>query len=92
MFNVKLHQLRIYYKSILDGVNVQLSEQPTKEMLYIKKKLTDIYVTHTGKSYDELDKSMDRDNFMSAEEAKSFGIVDHVVEFRKKTSDKKTIV
>lgn len=60
-----------------------------KEMLYIKKKLTDIYVTHTNQSYEDLDKSMDRDNFMSAERAKEFGLVDHVVEFRKKIAGKK---
>ena len=48
------------------GISGQASdiEIHAKEMLYIKKKLTDIYVDHTGKTYEELDKSMDRDNFM----------------------------
>lgn len=57
-----------------------------KEMLYLKKKLTEIYKTHTKKDFDFLTQSMERDNFMSAEEAKEFGIVDNVVEFRKKIS------
>lgn len=70
------------------GISGQASdiEIHAKEMLYLKKKLTEIYVRHTKKDYDFLEKSMDRDNFMSAEQAKEFGIVDHVVEFRKKVS------
>lgn len=55
-----------------------------KEMLYLKKKLTEIYKTHTKKDFDFLTESMERDKFMNAEEAKDFGIVDNVVEFRKK--------
>lgn len=72
------------------GISGQASdiEIHAKEMIYIKKKLTNIYVNHTGQDYETLDKSMDRDNFMSAAEAKSFGIVDHVVEFRKKIEKK----
>lgn len=67
------------------GISGQASdiEIHAKEMLYIKKKLTEIYVVHTGKTYEELEKSMDRDNFMSADDAKAFGLVDHVVEARK---------
>lgn len=57
-----------------------------KEMLYLKKKLTEIYETHTKKEFDFLTANMERDKFMSAEEAKEFGIVDEVVEFRKKVS------
>ncbi len=54
-----------------------------REMINTKKKLTDIYVQHTGKSFEELDRVLDRDFFMDSEEAKQFGIVDHVVSFRK---------
>lgn len=57
-----------------------------KEMLYLKKKLTEIYEIHTKKDFDFLTSNMERDKFMSAEEAKEFGIVDEVVEFRKKVS------
>ena len=56
------------------------------EMLYLKKKLTEIYQRHTKKEFDFLTQSMERDKYMSAEEAKEFGIVDNVVEFRKKMS------
>lgn len=58
-------------------------EITTKEMIRTKEKLTKIYETHTGKDYDYLVKSMERDNYMTAQEAKEFGLVDHVVEFRK---------
>ena len=52
-------------------------------MIHMKKKLTDIYVKHTGKNFKELEKAMDRDNFMSAEQSKDFGLVDVIVENRK---------
>lgn len=55
----------------------------TNELVKTKKKLTDIYVKHTGQQYDFLHKAMERDNYMSAEEAKKFGLIDHVVELRK---------
>ena len=67
------------------GISGQASDIAihAEEMLYTKKKLIEIYSQHTGKDYDDLEKAMDRDNFMSAEGAKEWGIVDHVVEFRK---------
>lgn len=55
-----------------------------KEMLYLKEKLTNIYVQHTGLSYDKLRDSMERDKYLSPQDAKEFGIVDEIVEFRKK--------
>jgi len=54
-----------------------------RELIKTKEMLTNIYVEHTGQSFDVLDKSMDRDNYMSANAAKEFGLVDHVVESRK---------
>ena len=54
-----------------------------RELIKTKEELTNIYVQHTGQSYEVLDKAMDRDNFMNAQTAKEFGLVDHVVEFRK---------
>lgn len=68
------------------GISGQASdiEIHAKEMIKTKNKLTDIYVKHTGRDFDELTTAMDRDNFMTAEEAKDFGLVDHVVASRKK--------
>ena len=49
------------------------------EILRMKKELEGILVKHTGKSMEQIETDTDRDYFMSAEEAKTYGIVDHVV-------------
>ena len=54
-----------------------------KEILSLKERLNKIYSKHTGKTVDEIAKALERDNFMTAEEAKKFGLVDSVVEKRK---------
>jgi ATP-dependent Clp protease protease subunit len=50
-----------------------------EDIMRVKQRLNEIYVRHTGKDYDTIEKTLDRDHFMSAEEAKDFGIVDHVI-------------
>lgn len=50
-----------------------------KEILKLRDRLYDVYVDHTGQKKAAIEKALERDNFMSAEEAKKFGIVDHVV-------------
>ncbi|MDA0782179.1 MAG: ATP-dependent Clp endopeptidase proteolytic subunit ClpP [Proteobacteria bacterium] len=50
-----------------------------KEILEIKKRLNQLYVKHTGKSLTVIEKAMERDNFMTAESAKEFGLVDKVI-------------
>ena len=52
------------------------------EVLSLKKRLNEIYSKHTGKSVEEIKKALERDNFMTAETAKSFGLIDEVVEKR----------
>jgi len=52
------------------------------EVLSLKKRLNEIYSKHTGKSVDEIKLALERDNFMTAETAKSFGLIDQVVEKR----------
>ena len=54
-----------------------------KEILSLKERLNKIYSKHTGKSVDEISKALERDNFMTAEDAKKFGLIDSVVEKRK---------
>ena len=54
-----------------------------KEILSLKDKLNKIYSKHTGKAVDEISKALERDYFMTAEEAKKFGLIDSVVEKRK---------
>ena len=52
------------------------------EVLALKKRLNEIYSKHTGKSVDDIKKALERDNFMSPDVAKNFGLVDEVVEKR----------
>ncbi|MDA7831732.1 ATP-dependent Clp endopeptidase proteolytic subunit ClpP [Candidatus Pelagibacter sp.] len=52
------------------------------EVLALKKRLNEIYSKHTGKSVDEVKKALERDNFMTPDTAKEFGLIDDVVENR----------
>ncbi len=52
------------------------------EVLALKKRLNEIYSKHTGKSVDDIKKALERDNFMTSDIAKDFGLVDEVVENR----------
>ena len=52
------------------------------EVLSLKKRLNEIYSKHTGKSVSEIKLALERDNFMTAENAKSFGLIDKVVDKR----------
>ena len=52
------------------------------EVLSLKKRLNEIYSKHTGKNVDEIKSALERDNFMTADIAKSFGLIDEVVEKR----------
>ena len=52
------------------------------EVLSLKKRLNEIYSKHTGKSVDEIKSALERDNFMTADVAQSFGLIDEVVEKR----------
>jgi ATP-dependent Clp protease protease subunit len=76
--NVMIHQ-------ILGGAEGQATdvEIRVKYMLKLKQRLNGILSKHTGKSIEQVEKDTDRDNFMSPDEAKAYGLVDHVVESRK---------
>ena len=54
-----------------------------EDIMKIKKRLNDIYVHHTGRDYETVEKTLDRDHFMSAEEAKAFGLIDEVTDKRR---------
>jgi ATP-dependent Clp protease protease subunit len=53
-----------------------------KEVENLKRRLNEIYEKHTGRTYDEIEKALERDNFLSAEDAKKFGIIDNVFDKR----------
>jgi ATP-dependent Clp protease protease subunit len=52
-------------------------------MLRLKQRLNSIIAKHAGRSIDQVEKDTDRDNFMTSEEAKNYGLVDEVVQSRK---------
>jgi ATP-dependent Clp protease protease subunit len=76
--NIMIHQ-------VLGGAEGQASdvEIRVKYMLKLKQRLNAILSKHTGKPIEQVEKDCDRDNFMSSDEAKAYGLVDHVVESRK---------
>jgi len=65
-------------------------EIQAKEILSLRQRLNGIYVKHTGQKLKAIEEALERDNFMSAEDAKTFGIVDQIVERQPfDTTDKK---
>jgi ATP-dependent Clp protease protease subunit len=57
-------------------------EIQAKEILYVRRRLNEIYAEHTGRPVDEIASDMERDRFMSADEAKAYGLIDSVLEKR----------
>ncbi|MFM7419915.1 MAG: ATP-dependent Clp endopeptidase proteolytic subunit ClpP [Alphaproteobacteria bacterium] len=57
-------------------------EIQAREILKLRQRLNEIYVHHTGQAIDAIERKLERDSYMSAEEARDFGLVDHVVEKR----------
>jgi ATP-dependent Clp protease protease subunit len=62
-------------------------ERHALDMLAVKKRLNEIYVKHTGQPYETVERTLDRDSFMTASEAQAFGIVDKVYEKRAAPAD-----
>jgi ATP-dependent Clp protease, protease subunit len=60
-----------------------------KEILELKERLNRIYVHHTGQDYEVVETALERDNFMTAEKAKDWGLVDEIVASRGKAEDEK---
>jgi ATP-dependent Clp protease protease subunit len=62
-------------------------EIQAREILLLRHRLNEIYVTHTGQTLDAIERKLERDSYMSAEEARAFGLVDEVVVSRPQASD-----
>lgn len=71
---VMIHQPSGGAQGMASDIEIQ-----AREILKLREKLNNIYVTQTGQKLSAIEKAMDRDTFMSAEEAKAFGLIDHVV-------------
>jgi ATP-dependent Clp protease protease subunit len=62
-------------------------EIQAREILSLRKRLNEIYVHHTGQPIEAIERKLERDSYMSAEESKEFGIVDEVVQSRPPATD-----
>jgi ATP-dependent Clp protease protease subunit len=60
-----------------------------EDIMKVKKRLNDVYVEHTGQDYDTIERTLDRDHFMSSDEAKAFGLIDDVLSKRPEEADAK---
>jgi ATP-dependent Clp protease protease subunit len=57
-------------------------ERHARDILKMKRRLNEVYVKHTGRTYEEVEQTLDRDHFMTADEALSWGVVDKVITSR----------
>jgi ATP-dependent Clp protease, protease subunit len=57
-------------------------ERHAQDIIKLKRKLNEVYVKHTGQAYETIERTLDRDHFMSAEESRAFGLIDRVLERR----------
>jgi ATP-dependent Clp protease protease subunit len=57
-------------------------EIQAREILYLRGRLNQLYVKHTGQALDQVERDMERDRFMSGEDAKAYGLIDSVLEKR----------
>jgi ATP-dependent Clp protease protease subunit len=75
---------RVMIHQPLGGFQGQASDIDihAKEVLKIKAKMNEIMAKHSGQSIEKIEKDTDRDNFLDAEEAKAYGLIDHVVDHR----------
>ncbi len=79
---IMLHQPSGGFRGVASDI-----ERHALDMLSIKKRLNEIYVKHTGQPYETIERTLDRDSFMTASEAQAFGIVDKVFEKRLSPAD-----
>jgi len=84
---ISLPNARIMVHQPSGGFRGQASdiERHAEDIIKTKRRLNEIYVKHTGQTYEVIERTLDRDYFMSADEAKAFGIVDHVYETREES-------
>jgi ATP-dependent Clp protease protease subunit len=74
---IMVHQPSAGYQGQVTDIEIHANE-----VLSLKKRLNEIYSKHTGKTVEEIKSALERDNFMTAQVAKSFGLIDEVVEKR----------
>ena len=84
-----LPNARIMVHQPSGGFQGQVSdiERHAEDIVKMKRRLNEVYVEHTGQEYDMIEKTLDRDHFMTAQEAMEFGLIDKVLTKREATSD-----
>ena len=81
---IALPNARIMVHQPSGGFRGQASDivRHAEDISKTKRRLNEIYVKHCGRSYEEVERTLDRDHFMSSDEAKAWGLVDHVYDTR----------
>jgi len=79
---VMVHQPSGGYQG--QATDIMIHAQETQKL---KRRLNEIYVKHTGNDYETVEAALERDNFMSAEDAKAWGLIDQILESRGKADD-----
>ncbi|MDH3366963.1 MAG: ATP-dependent Clp protease proteolytic subunit, partial [Gemmatimonadota bacterium] len=74
---IMMHQPSGGYQGTAADIEIQ-----AKEILYLRDKLNQLYALHTNRSKEQIEMDIDRDRFMSAEEAREYGIIDKVIQRR----------
>jgi ATP-dependent Clp protease, protease subunit len=74
---IMVHQPSGGYRGVATDI-----ERHAEDILATKRRMNEIYVKHTGQPYEVIEKTLDRDHFMTADEAKAFGLIDEVFEKR----------
>lgn len=62
-------------------------ERHAEDIVKMKRRLNEVYVKHTGQTYETIERTLDRDHFMTAEEATAFGLIDKVLSTRDEIAD-----
>jgi ATP-dependent Clp protease, protease subunit len=81
---VCLPNARIVLHQPSGGYSGQASDvaRHAEDMIKTKRQITELYARHCGRSYEEAETALDRDNFLDAEQAKAWGLIDHIYERR----------
>jgi ATP-dependent Clp protease protease subunit len=75
--SIMVHQPSAGFQGVASDI-----ERHAQDIIRTKRRLNEIYARHCGRTYDEVERTLDRDHFMTAEEAKAWGLVDHVYKSR----------
>lgn len=79
---IMIHQPSGGYQGTAADIEIQ-----AKEILYLRSKMNELMARHTGRPLEQIERDVDRDRFMSAEEAKEYGIIDNIVANRAEVTE-----